>query len=231
MPIERSATNQVLAEEGWESLLRSCEPLCIRYAPGEMICQTGSYVAGIHLVLRGAVSDSVAQTGAERPRCDILDAGDLIGLEVLAASSEALSSSLCRAVTAVELLFIERSQFELALTAHPALQQSVLHYVMARYLEARRAPRESTRIDAECCRLLLRLAASCDPPSEGGVVTFPAEITFRTLRELLGISSRQLREVRQSVQSLKRIDAHITFDEAEARSIADVDPCLSRKAL
>lgn len=225
MSRQRSVTHQLSEESGWESLLHSCSPLRIRYAPGEMICQSGSFVAGIHVILHGIVSDRIAQPGIRQPQCDILAVDDLIGLEILTNNSEAFSSSLCRAVTSVELLFIERHEFESALASHPTLQPAVLHYVTARYIEARRTSPASSQLDAQFCRLLLRLATSCNPPAEGPIVTLPAEITLRTLSELLGISSRQLRDIRQSIPSLSRVEAHIVFDSDEVRRMIDEDAC------
>jgi CRP-like cAMP-binding protein len=190
-----------------------------------MICQSGSFVAGIHIILHGIISDRVARTGIRQPQCDILAVDDLIGLEILTNNSEAFSSSLCRAVTSVELLFIERSEFECALASHATLQRAVLHYITARYIEARRTSPGSSQLDAQCCRLLLRLATSCDPPAEGTIVTLPAEITLRTLSELLCISSRQLRDVRQSIQSLSRVGAHLVFDSDEIHRTIDQGAC------
>jgi len=56
----------------WETIFNSYRPLRIRYAPGEMICQVRSYVAGIHLIVRGAASDMMLSMGGEERNSDIL---------------------------------------------------------------------------------------------------------------------------------------------------------------
>ena len=210
----------------WETIFHSYRPLRIRYAPGEMICQVGSYVAGIHLVVGGVVSDMMLAMGGEQRNSDILGAGDLIGLEILERNSDGLSISLCRALTAVELLFVERRQLESALDDDPALQQTFLRYVVSRYVFTRKDPRQRASVEVQLCRLLLRLGEACGLPVDDGGIALPAEITLRTLGELLCISSRQLRHARQAIQSLEINDSGIDFDLDEARRIID-NGCLT----
>jgi len=203
----------------WRTIFQSYSPLRIRYAPGEMICQSGSYVAGIHLIVGGVVSDVMLTAGGLQRNSDILGAGDLIGIEILEKTSAGLSISLCRALTVVELLFIEKNQLESALNDDPTLQQAFLQYAVARYVSSRRDPREQASAEAQLCRLLLRLGEACDLPADSGGIALPVEITLRTLGELLCISTRQFRHARQAVRSLEIIDSGIEFDLEEARRI------------
>ncbi len=210
----------------WEPIFHSYRPLQIRYAPGEMICQVGSYVAGIHFIIRGVVSDMMLSMAGEQRNSDALGIGDLIGLEILAKNSAGLSISLCRAVTAVELLFVEKNQLESALDSDPTLQRALLRYVTSRYVFTRNDPRQRAPAEAQLCRLLLRLGEACGLPVNDGCIALPAEITLRTLGELLCISNRQLRHARQAVQSLEISDSGIDFDPDEARRIIDAG-CLT----
>lgn len=196
----------------WEAIFHSYRPLRIRYAPGEMICQVGSYVAGIHLVVGGVVSDMMLTMGGEQRNSDILGAGDLIGLEILESNSGGLSISLCRALTAVELLFVERSQLESALDDDPALQRAFLRYAVSRYVSTRKDPGQRASVEVQLCRLLMRLGEACGVPIDEGGIALPAEITLRTLGELLCISSRQLRHARQAIQNLELCESGIEFD-------------------
>jgi CRP-like cAMP-binding protein len=189
-----------------------------------MICQAGSYVAGIHLIVQGIVSDMMLTMRGEDRDGNILGAGDLIGLEILGNNFDGLSISLCRAVTAVELLFIERSHLESALNDDPALQQALFQYAVSRYVATRKDPRQRESVEAQLCRLLLRLGEACGLAASGSSIILPIEITLRTLGEVLCISSRQLRHARQAVHSLEISDSGIEFDMSEARRMIN-DEC------
>jgi len=176
-------------------------------------------VAGIHLIVQGAVSDRIlTQTGGPRSS-DILGPGDLIGLEMLGSNSANLSISLCRALTGVELLFVERKQFASALDDNPSLLQSMFQYAVSRVIHTRRDPRQQISAEGQLCRLLLRLGETCGTPRAGLTIALPPEIAQRTLGDLLCMSSRQLRQAIQAVQNLKIGKSGIEFDTDEARRI------------
>ena len=153
----------------------------------------------------------------EHRNCDILGPGDLIGLEVLESHSDGLSISLCRALTAVELLFIEKNQLESALDDNPVLQRALFRYAVSRVVFTRKDPRQQTSVEAQLCRLLLRLGEACGLPAANGGIVLPVEITLRMLGELLCISPRQFRHARQAIQSLETNDSGLRFDVDEAR--------------
>ena len=217
MTQHRSSILQPSAE--WESLFHSYRPLQISYAPGEMICQAGSYLAGIHLIVQGVVSDMMLTQTGEPRNCDILSAGDLIGLETLENDSAGLSISLCRALTCVDLLFIEGSQFASALDDHPALLRTVFHYAVSRVVHTRKDSRHQTSFETQLCRLLLRLGDACGLPTAGNTVSLPSEVSLRTLGDILCLSTRQLRHARQAIQHLVIRESGIEFDVEEARQI------------
>jgi CRP-like cAMP-binding protein len=213
MTQDRQLIKQLSVE--WERIFHSHQPLRIRYAPGEMICQAGSYVAGIHLIVQGVVTD-VMLTATEQPRdTHILADGDLIGIEILDGSTERLATSLCRAITPVELLFIERRQLQKAIDDHPELQQSLVRYLVNRYVLTREDPRHRASVDSRLCRLLLQLGSVCGRPTEDDRIALPSAITQRVLGELLCISARQLRHARQDIQGLWLRESGIEFDRQE----------------
>jgi len=203
----------------WEAIFRSSLSLKISYAPGEMVCQAGSYVAGIHLIVQGAVSDRMLTQTGEPRSSDILGPGDLLGLEILESNSANLSVSLCRALTGVELLFVEREQFASALDDNPSLLRTMFHYAVSRVVSTRKDPRQQTSSEGQLCRLLLRLGETCGTPSGEFTIALPSEISQRALGDLLCMSSRQLRQAIQALQNLKIGESGIEFDTDEARQI------------
>lgn len=209
----RQTVNQTPLE--WGQILHSYSPLTITYSPREMICQADSYVAGIHLIVQGVVADTILTEKGEPRDSRILSVGDIIGVEILDGSASRLSASLCRAVTCVELLFVERSQLQKAMDDHPALQQALIGHLVNRYVSARRDPRDKASVDSRLCCLLLELGQACGVLTEGENVALPSEITPRVLGEVLCISTRQLRHARQAIHSLKLHECGIEFDTAE----------------
>lgn len=185
-----------------------------------MISQAGSYIAGIHLIVDGVVSDSLPPLSVGHRSHEILSRGDLIGLESLARRCEPISPSLCRALTPVELLFVETTQWLSVMRDDPAIQHALLHHLVSRYMRVRESSRCSRSVEVQLCRLLSRLASSCAVSQSADRVVLPAEITFQTLSELMGVSGRQFRQARQIVNSLSNSDACIAFDIEEVRQIA-----------
>ena len=216
---QRPMTLQHPAE--WEAILHSYQPLQITYAPGEMICQAGSYAAGIHIIVQGIVSDMMLAPSGQPRNSDILGAGDLIGLEILEENSASLSISLCRALTSVNLLFVEKRQFALALDDHPVLLRSLLQYAVSRGVQTRKDPRQQASVEEQLCRLLLALKEAGRLSADDGRVALPIEISQRALGDLLCMSTRQLRQARQVIQQLEIDETGIAFDEEEVRQIIE----------
>jgi CRP-like cAMP-binding protein len=213
MTTHRQTTRQRSAE--WERVFHSYQPLRISYAPGEMICQGGSYVAGLHLIIEGVVSDVILAAPSEPRDTQLLTKNDLIGIEILDGAADRLATSLCRAVTPVDLLFVERKQLQRAIDDHPTLQPSLIRYLIDRFVLARTHPRSRISVDSRLCHLLLQLGAACGQPSTNGGIALPAEITPRVLGELLGVSTRQLRNARQTIEGLQLRESGIEFDRHE----------------
>lgn len=213
MTQNRETSRHVAAE--WETLFQSYQPLRISYAPGEMICQAGSYVAGLHLIMEGVASDVILEAHLEPRDTQLLAKDDLIGIEILGGATDLLATSLCRAVTPVELLFVERKQLQHAIDDHPMLQSSLMCYLIDRYVRARVHPRNRVSVDSQLCHLLLQLGAACGRPRSNGKIALPAEITPRVVAELLCISTRQLRNARRTIEGLQLYESGIEFDHQE----------------
>ena len=209
----------------WEPVLSSYRPLRIHYAAGEMICQAGSYLAGVHLILRGAVSDMLLHVQGGRGYPDILGPGDLVGLEIVLPDSNGLSVSIRRALTAVDLLFVEESQWESALSDHPAFLREVLAYTTAKYMSIREGTREHVEGEYVLCRLLLVLGEACGTRTESGNISLPPDISLRILGDLLGVSGRRLRQAREAIPDLETSNGSIAFcAEAVRRILSRVQP-------
>lgn len=199
----------------WASVFQSCNPLQICYASGEMISQAGSFIAGVQLIIDGVASDTVHSLRYGPRSIGILAAGDLIGLELLAHQSNSISSSVCRALTPVSLLFIETGKWNSLLDADSRFERSVLHYVATKHLQARESIPHLASVEGQLCNLLKLLAQSCGVYDADGIVSLPADISLQGLGDLLGMSSRQLRQARQRLQTLTKREACIAFDMEE----------------
>jgi len=195
----------------WEAAAREADSLHIRYAPGELICQYGSYVAGVQFFLSGVASQFIPTSSGSMNRCDLLGPGDLIGIEVLADQGIETSRSACAAITGVELLFFEGRAFSDQLLRNPALTGRVLSYLASRHVGLQVGVPNNGSDSVALCELLLRLDALCGGSKEFGAVTLPEEIAPRTIQELSGLSGRRFRSAWDAIDSLEVAGAHIVF--------------------
>ncbi len=204
-----------------EELLRSYRPLAITYAPGEMICQAESYIAGIHLIMQGIVADTMVSISEDPRVTQILIPGDWIGVEILDCSTSRTATSLCRAVTRVELLFVERQQMLAALEDHVSLRQLLVGYLVSRLVFERNGSQDKASLEVRMARLLIQIGQVCGTPTGNGFIALPPEITPRLLADLLRISPRQMRQVRQSIDSLDLGGSGMMFADQAVRCVAD----------
>ncbi len=178
----------------WQKLLACCDPLRIRYLAGEMICQTGSFVAGIHLIVRGVVSESVRSDDGEVACRGLLGPGDLLGLESLQTETGGLARSLSRSVTATELLFVESKRFNAAIDADASLRWAVIGRLASRAGVGHTATIFQPAGEGPQGRFgltLRRLVDLCGAVDGDAVVL--RGVSLRTLGELASVSARQLR--------------------------------------
>ena len=195
----------------WEAAVCGADTLHIRYAPGELICQHGCYVAGVHLILSGIVAESVPLPDGGSGRPEVLGAGDLLGIEVLAEPASETSTSACAAVTDVRLLFFERRAFHEQLLRTPALASRMLRYMALRHVKSQERARIVT--DTELLsELLLRLETLCGASGKSEPAVLPAVIAPRTLQELSALTGRRFRNAWEAIDSLEFDDGRIVFD-------------------
>jgi len=198
----------------WANAFNAPEGLHIRYARGQLICQIGSYAAGIYLVTAGIVSESLGRNGGTAPPAafEILGPGDLIGLEILLGSGEALHSACSHAITDVELAFLARDAFANVVDQDADLRWRLVQHLAARHLSVRRALSWSGSPARErLCHLLLVLQRRLGEGGHGKEVRLPKQIDSRTLAELLGISTSRVRRACASLPSLREEDGRLHF--------------------
>lgn len=195
----------------WEGAVCESDTLHIRYEPNELICQRGSYVAGIQLVLSGVASEFLQMPNESRSRPDLLGSGDLIGIEVLAETASETSGSACAAITGVELLFFERRAFNRQLLRNPALSLRILRYLAYRHMRLQGSVRHVCSDLEALGQLLLRLDDLCADSDQPELVMLPEAIELRTLQQLAGLTGRRFRSAWDAIDTLDIIDSRIAF--------------------
>ncbi len=179
-------------------------PLAIRYQPGELVYHVGSYAAGAGMLLSGVIVDfpgPASATRSEMAEPDLLGPDDLFGIEVLVSPPVEVHRTSGRALTEVEVAFVERDALHQALSEDPALGDALLAYVAARFLRLReldRLPGPSSRDAAQVKRrlagCLLQLAQMCGTPEDDQqrVIRLPKEVTARALSSILAVSATRI---------------------------------------
>jgi CRP-like cAMP-binding protein len=208
-----------------EGLFAEHEPFRVRYAPDELICQAGSYAAGVYLVTTGIVHESYVDF-VDKGRdvsTSLLGPLSLIGTEFLLPDGLRLHRVSCRAVTGVTLSFLERSAFETAVEAHDVLRHFLAVHLAERSFDLIRALWRSQLGPAERVRAVLLDLVPFGEPTADGHVTLPAEID---LQQLAGLSYVSYRRVRQVCQSLPGVE---WGDEGCVLSPGELDPRRSRE--
>lgn len=183
-------------------------PLRVRYARDELICQNGSYAAGLYLIRYGLVDESIQdpRVSSETARHNVLCSRDVIGLEVFLEPKEELHQTSCRALTDTELLFIERSALAEALMNDRTLNRHILAALASRHFAVQRSSwRQSAPPRERICSLLLDLVASAGhrDASEDGAYRLPRELTPRMVSQLADLSLRQLRATCEALSGVR----------------------------
>jgi len=195
----------------WEAAVCGVDTLHIRYAPGELVCSHGSYVAGLHLILSGVVSQASPRPSGSPCRPDLLGVGDLIGIEVLADARNEIARSACLAITEVELLFFERRAFNEQVLCNPALGHRLLKYLASRHMDPQGGVRHTGSDQDALGELLLRLGALCGDSDPSGLVRLPEAINPRTLQELSGLAGRRFRDAWGAIDTLGSEGSQVVF--------------------
>ncbi|MBN1858248.1 Crp/Fnr family transcriptional regulator [Candidatus Bipolaricaulota bacterium] len=189
-----------------ESRLRWSElhPLSIRYRPGELVYHTGSYAAGAGMVLSGVIMDLPGSATTSRPTTpdlDLVGPDDLFGVEVLVSPPLDVHRTSGRALTEVEVAFVERETLRQALSTDLSLSGALLSHVVARFLRTKtqdrlpgRSSRDADHSKGRLANCLLQLAQKCGTVEDDHqrLVRLPKEITARTLSSILAISGAKI---------------------------------------
>lgn len=186
--------------------------LHVRYSAGEMVCQTDSYVAGVHIIHCGAVSDRVVHPGSKAcPSC-ILGPGDLLGMEVLLARGGTVASSQLRALTDTELHFLQAEEFRRMLAEDAVLAHEVIGCIASQYFRMQQVMLHAGSDEAALGHLLVQLAWACGCIMDDQRVILPHQIDRALLCELAGLTPRRLRRVLSAIPSLTLAPSRIAFN-------------------
>jgi len=199
-----------------EGVFARYAPFRIQYAPDELICQSGSYAAGVYLVTAGIAQEwyvDRVNKESETPT-GLLGVGDLIGSELMLAEDVDLHRTSCRAVSCVSLSFLERSAFEAAMEDHQVLRRFVMARLAERGFDLSRALwRSQLTAEERVCTLLLDSTRFGE--SVGGVVSLPEEIDLRLLAGLTYLSLRKVKQACEAFPGVKWKERRLTFSPDE----------------
>ena len=193
------------------------DPFRVRYEPNELICQAGSYAAGVYLVTAGLVRETYVDTLIKHGEVwtDLLASGELIGSEFLLPDDDRLHRTSCRAVSTASLLFLERHTFETAVETHEVLRRFLIAHLAGRSHNLLRALwRLQVGPEERVCSLLLDLACLGEQTPEGRVA-MPEAIDLRLLAGFLRLSPWQTRRAFESLAGVDLTGDRLTFAPEE----------------
>lgn len=196
-----------------EDVFNQHDPFRVRYEPNELICQAGSYAAGVYLVTTGIVRETYVDTLTEHGEVWIalLGSGELIGSEFLVPDDDRLHRTSCRAVSAASLLFLERRVFETAVEKHEVLRRFLFAHLVERSFNLVRALwRLQVGPEERVCSLLLDLARLGEQ-TQDGKITMPEAIDLRLLAGLLRLSPWQTKRAYESLAGVDQSGDRLTF--------------------
>ncbi len=200
-------------------LLEELSPLHVRYAPGELICREGTFVAGIQLITQGLVVETCGETTQRSAggAIELLGAGDVIGVEAVLSVPEDLYLSSDRSLTEVHLLFVDRPALDEALANDPHLAATLIGSLSMRHFRLRSALLRSSLSPTARLRSALLDAASIRgvAAAEDRPMSLPPEIDLRVLGDLARLSPTQVRRGIQEFPSVQIQDGQITFSFEE----------------
>jgi CRP-like cAMP-binding protein len=202
------------------SLLPVTSPrLHVRYVAGEMICQIGSYVAGIQVIQEGVVASRTFLAPGNYSPCEILGPGDILGLEMLVAESGRISTSQCRAITPTSLDFYQADHVEQVMRERADICTALLQYVTRRCLSDPHGHHRELPIETRLVDLLLRLAGHCGDGTSCRQLVLPEPITVRTLSDLLCVAPRRIRQGLKIVSTFRIEGGRLVFDLEELQGL------------
>ena len=200
-----------------EDVFNQHDPFRVRYEPNELICQAGSYAAGVYLLTAGIVRETYVDPLTKHGEVwmGLLGSGELIGSEFLLPDDDRLHRTSCRAVSTASLLFLERHAFETAVETHEVLRRFLFAHLVERSFNLVRALwRLQVGPEERVCSLLLDLARLGEQ-TPGGRVAMPEAIDLRLLAGLLRLSPWQTRRAYESLAGVDRTGDRLTFAPEE----------------
>jgi len=188
--------SNVDAPQAVADLFAAYQPLHVRYEPDELICQVGSYAAGVYLLTAGIVLESYADPEVRKPDAAIglLGPGSLIGLELKLPRSEQLHRTTCRAISTVTLTFLERKAFTAAMEEEEPLRSFLIAHLSERHFTMAQALWRARLGVPARLRSLLIDAAPLGELTDAGKVALPQAIDVQRLAALAHTSPRQIRQ-------------------------------------
>jgi len=180
--------------------------LSVRYATNELICQAGSYAAGIYLVTAGIVHESYVGPMCEQPEVStgLLGEPALLGCELLLPAGDTqLHSVSYRALTEVSLLFLEQSMFESAVEEDMLLRRFLTMHLVRHTQDLLRALWRSQLGAEGRLRELLKDLTPLAHPAAHKQLELPAEIDVRQLASLAHVSPRKTKQLCQTIPGLE----------------------------
>ena len=215
MNIANQQTTELLRD--LEDVFNQHNPFRVRYEPNELICQAGSYAAGVYLVTEGIIRETYVDALTRRGEVwmGLLGSGELIGSEFLLPNDDRLHRTSCRAISTTLLLFLERHAFETAVEKHEVLRWFLFGHLVERSFKLVRALwRLQVGPEERVCSLLLDLARLGKETPEGKIV-MPEVVDLRLLADLLRLSPRQTRRAYESLAGVDRTEDRLTFAPEE----------------
>ena len=190
-------------------------PFRIRYAAGELIHQSGTFAAGATWIGSGIVQESCGKENTEGTAVsEPLGPGDLLGIEILLPGTAALHYGSARAVTDVQLSFLERSAFETAMQENLKLRSYVLERMAERVFSLKRSFRVAADpLEIRLQRLLCVLAEKCGLDPTSGEMELPPEIDRRVLAEFLSVSTRRISRALDGLGLAWSVDGNLRITE------------------
>ncbi len=193
------------------------DPFRVRYEPNELICQAGSYAAGVYLVTAGIVRETYVDTLTKRGEVwvGLLGSGELIGSEFLLPDDDRLHRTSCRAVSTTSLLFLERRAFEAAVEEHDVLRRFLTVHLAERSFNLIRVLWRSRLRSVERISALLLDLVPFGKPTADGHIALPAEIDLRLLAGLSYLSCRKASQACQSLPGVEWDDEQLVLSPEE----------------
>jgi len=206
-----------LSEAEFNELMKLKIP--VRYEQGDLIFQEGEFASGIYIICRGMVRVGKYYRG-KRLTLELLQAGDLLGIEALASEGAATRPGYAQAVEGTKVAFLEKGAFLDYLREHPAITAGLYQKSLEKVICLQRKLVQSAlgSADERVAGVLLELGQSCGTETRAGV-SINVQFSRAELAELAGVS---LETLIRSLSKLKQ-EGLIKLHDHKGITILDHD--------